>query len=44
MNIPGGAEDSIKRVGARMAVQQSDHLDVGTLRQPKPHQYAQPVK
>lgn len=44
MNIPGGAEDSIKRVGARMAVRQADRVDVTTLRQPKPHQYAQPVK
>jgi uncharacterized protein YlxW (UPF0749 family) len=44
MNIPGGAEDSIKRVGARMSVQQADRLNVTTLRQPKPHQYAQPVK
>ena len=44
MNIPGGAEDSIKRVGARMSVQQADRVDVTTLRQPKPHQYAQPVK
>ena len=44
MNIPGGAEDSVKRVGARMSVQQADRVDVTTLRQPKPHQYAQPVK
>jgi uncharacterized protein YlxW (UPF0749 family) len=44
MNIPGGAEDSIKRVGGKMSVQQSDRIDVTTLRQPKPHQYAQPVK
>ena len=44
MNIPGGAEDSIKRVGARMSVRQADRVDVTTLRQPKPHQYAQPVK
>lgn len=44
MNIPGGAEDSIKRVGARMSVQQADRVDVTTLRQPKQHQYAQPVK
>jgi uncharacterized protein YlxW (UPF0749 family) len=44
MNIPGGAEDSIKRVGARMSVQQADRVDVTTLRQSKPHQYAQPVK
>jgi uncharacterized protein YlxW (UPF0749 family) len=44
MNIPGGAQDSIKRVGARMSVQQAGRVDVTTLRQPKPHQYAQPVK
>jgi uncharacterized protein YlxW (UPF0749 family) len=44
MNIPGGAEDSVKRVGARMTVQQSERVDVTTLRQPKQHQYAQPVK
>jgi len=44
MNIPGGAQDSVKRVGARMSVQQADRVDVTTLRQPKPHQYAQPVK
>lgn len=44
MNIPGGAEDSIKRVGGRMSVQQADRVNVATLRQPKPHQYAQPVK
>ncbi|MGA7051667.1 MAG: DUF881 domain-containing protein [Mycobacterium sp.] len=44
MNIPGGAEDSIKRVGARMSVQQADRVDVTTLRQPKQHQYAQPGK
>jgi uncharacterized protein YlxW (UPF0749 family) len=44
MNIPGGAEDSVKRVGARMSVQQADRVEVTTLRQPKPHQYAQPVK
>jgi uncharacterized protein YlxW (UPF0749 family) len=44
MNIPGGAEDSAKRVGARMSVQHSDRIDVTTLRQPKARQYAQPVK
>lgn len=44
MNIPGGAVDSIKRVGGRMSVQQSDRIEVTTLRQPKPHQYAQPGK
>ncbi|MDP7724808.1 DUF881 domain-containing protein [Mycobacterium sp. TY814] len=44
MNIPGGAEDSVKRVGGRMSVQQSDRVEVTTLRQPKQHQYAQPGK
>ena len=44
MNIPGGAMDSVERVGGTMAVQQSDRVDVTTLRQPKPRQYAQPVK
>ena len=44
MNIPGGAVDSVKRVGGRMSVQQSDRVDVTALRQPKPRQYAQPVK
>jgi uncharacterized protein YlxW (UPF0749 family) len=44
MKIPCGAEDSVKRVGARMSVQQADHVEVTTLRQPKPHQYAQPGK
>jgi uncharacterized protein YlxW (UPF0749 family) len=44
MNIPGGAVDSVERVGGTMAVQQSDHIDITTLRQPKPRQYAQPVK
>ena len=44
MNIPGGAMDSVERVGGTMAVQQSDRVDVTALRQPKPRQYAQPVK
>ena len=44
MNIPGGAVDSVKRVGGTMSVQQSDHVEVTALRQPKPRQYAQPVK
>jgi uncharacterized protein YlxW (UPF0749 family) len=44
MNIPGGAMDSVKRVGGKMVVQQSDRVDVTALRQPKPRQYAQPVK
>ncbi len=44
MNIPGGAVDSVERVGGTMAVQQTDRVDITTLRQPKPRQYAQPVK
>lgn len=44
MNIPGGAVDSVKRVGGAMGVQQIDHVEVTVLRQPKPRQYAQPVK
>lgn len=44
MNIPGGATDSIERVGATMVIQQTDRVDVTALRQPKPPQYAQPVK
>ena len=44
MNIPGGAVDSVERVGGDDDVQQSERLDITTLRQPKPRQYAQPVK
>lgn len=44
MNIPGGAMDSIERVGGTMVVQQSDRVDITALRQPKPRQYAEPVK
>ncbi len=44
MNIPGGAMDSIERVGGTMAVQQADAVNVTALRQPKPRQYAQPGK
>ncbi len=44
MNIPGGAADSVKRVGGTMSVQQNDRVDIAALRQPKPRQYAQPVK
>ena len=44
MKIPGGAVDSVERVGGAMTVQQSDRVDVSVLRQPKPRQYAQPVK
>jgi len=44
MNIPGGAMDSIERVGGAVAVEQSDRVDITALRQPKPRQYAQPVK
>ncbi len=44
VNIPGGAVDSVERVGGTIAVQQSDRIDITALRQPKPRQYAQPVK
>ena len=44
MNIPGGAMDSVERVGGTMVAQQSDRVDVTALRQPKARQYAQPVK
>ncbi|CAN5383772.1 DUF881 domain-containing protein [soil metagenome] len=44
MNIPGGAVDSVERVGGTMTIQQSERVDVTALRQPKPRQYAQPVK
>jgi uncharacterized protein YlxW (UPF0749 family) len=44
MNIPGGAMDSVERVGGSMVVQQADRVDITALRQPKPRQYAQPVK
>ena len=44
MNIPGGAMDSVKRVGATMSVQQGDNVEITALRQPKLRQYAQPVK
>lgn len=43
-NIPGGAVDSVERVGGSMTVTQSDRVDITTLRQPKARQYAQPVK
>ena len=44
MNIPGGAVDSVERVGATMSVVTSDRIEITTLRQPKPRQYAQSVK
>jgi uncharacterized protein YlxW (UPF0749 family) len=44
MNIPGGAVDSVERVGGTMTVSQTEHIDITALRQPKPRQYAQPVK
>nr|WP_234816244.1 DUF881 domain-containing protein [Mycolicibacterium agri] len=44
VNIPGGAMDSVERVGGTMVVEQSDRVDVTALRQPKARQYAQPVK
>ncbi|HTM86240.1 MAG TPA: DUF881 domain-containing protein [Mycobacterium sp.] len=44
MNIPGGAVDSIESAGGEMSVRQEDRVEVTVLRQPKPRQYAQPVK
>lgn len=44
LNIPGGAVDSVERVGGAVTVAQSDRVDITALRQPKPRQYAQPVK
>lgn len=44
VNIPGGAVDSVERVGGTMTVEQSERVEVTALRQPKPRQYAQPVK
>ena len=44
MNIPGGAVDSVERVGGSMTINQSDRIDITVLRQPKERQYAQPVK
>ncbi|HEX5142701.1 MAG TPA: DUF881 domain-containing protein [Mycobacterium sp.] len=44
MNIPGGAVDSVERVGGSITVSQTQHIDITALRQPKPRQYAQPVK
>ncbi|MEO8813631.1 MAG: DUF881 domain-containing protein [Mycobacterium sp.] len=44
MNIPGGAVDSVKRLGGTMTVQPADRIQVTVLRQPKPRQYAKPVK
>lgn len=44
LNIPGGAVDSVKRVGGSMTIAQSDRVEVTALRQPKARQYAQPVK
>ncbi|WP_299557429.1 DUF881 domain-containing protein [uncultured Mycolicibacterium sp.] len=43
MTIPGGAMDAVERVGGTMVIEQADRVDVTALRQPKPHQYAQPV-
>lgn len=44
MSIPGGAVDSVERVGGSMSIEQSGRVDIAALRQPKPRQYAQPVK
>jgi len=44
MNIPGGAVDSVERVGASAGITQSASVEITALRQPKPRQYAQPAK
>ncbi|MGV0836496.1 DUF881 domain-containing protein [Mycolicibacterium thermoresistibile] len=44
MTIPGGAMDAVERVGGTMDIRQAERVDVTALRQPKPRQYAQPVK
>ena len=44
LNIPGGAVDNVERVGGSVTLTQSDRVEVTALRQPKPRQYAQPVK
>lgn len=44
MNIPGGAVDSVRRVGGTMTIVASERVDITALRQPKARQYAQPVK
>lgn len=44
LNIPGGAVDAVERVGGTITTQQADRVDITALRQPKPRQYAQPVK
>ena len=44
INIPGGAVDSVKRVGGTMTDTQTERIDITALRQPKQRQYAQPVK
>lgn len=44
MKIPGGAVDSVESSGGQMNVEQADWVEITALRQPKPRQYAQPVK
>lgn len=44
MKIPGGAVDSVESSGGQMSVAQADGVEITALRQPKPRQYAQPVK
>ena len=43
INIPGGAVDAVQRVGGTITTQQSDRIDVDTVREPKPRQYAEPA-
>lgn len=44
MNIPGGVIDTVARVGGSVALSQQDDVQITTLREPKPRQYAQPGK
>ncbi|SKV40093.1 Bacterial protein of uncharacterised function (DUF881) [Mycobacteroides abscessus subsp. abscessus] len=44
MNIPGGAVDTVSRVGGSVTIDQPARVDITTLREPKPRQYAQPGK
>lgn len=42
LNIPGGVVDHVARSGGRVAVEQSEQIDIVALREIEPRQYAQP--
>lgn len=44
MNIPGGVVDTVSRVGGTVTIDQPAQVEITTLREPKPRQYAQPAK